>query len=196
MHIDTLIINLNQRQDRYKHITEEIKKIHHISNMCIVEGIVDETKTAFKSHQQCIRIAKERKYPHVLILEDDAIFTDDVNEILVQSLAEAQERNWDVLYLGANLADFATRISNRLIKLTHAYTLHAYIVNSQMYDVILDLPQIFEMDVHYDRIMHAYNMYMCDPIISYQLPNYSDLQNGYRDYNDAIRDNYMRFRPQ
>ena len=182
--------------DRYKHITEEIKKLRCGGNTHIVEGIIDETKTAFKSHQQCIRIAKEREYPHVLILEDDAVFTDNAAEILAQSFDDVQKRNWDVLYLGASLLDFTTRTSSRLLRLKHAYALHAYIVNYQMYDVILNLQQTFEMDVHYNQIMPMYNMYMCDPIIAYQLPNYSDLQSGYRDYNEAMREAYIRFRYQ
>jgi|GEM_PF-1188727 len=194
--MNTLIINLKHRQDRFEHITNEIKKLSNvISNVYRVEAIIDETRTAFKSHKQCIRIAKERKWPYVLILEDDAMFEDNANDILLRSVNEIQNHNWDVLYLGASLLAHTTRVSDCLIKLTHAYALHAYIVNSQMYDTILNLPQIYEMDVHYNLIMPQHNMYMCDPMIAYQMPNYSDLQNGYRDYNAAMKEAYSELKP-
>ena len=101
-----------------------------------------------------------------------------------------------MFYLGANLQSPSTRISDSLVKLTGAYTTHAYMVHERFYDTILELlHHNREIDVHYRDLMLNHNVYMCDPMIAYQLPSYSDLQNSHKDYNSVIYNNYLRFKP-
>jgi GR25 family glycosyltransferase involved in LPS biosynthesis len=192
MNITAYIINLLHRQDRYDHMVEEMKKLSIPYQF--IPGIIDETKTCFQSQRECVRLAKENKLPYILILEDDAVFTDQVVEILEQALAEVQTMKWDMLFLGANLQAPATTVSPTLLKLQGAYAAHAYIVHERFYDTILSLPQTCEMDVHYYNLMSDHDVYMCNPMIAYQLPSYSDLQDGFRDYNSAMYNNYLRFK--
>ena len=192
MKVDAYIINIPVRKDRYDHITEEVKKLPIVQYQ-IIEAIVDETKTCFQSHLKCIRLAKKNKLPYVLVLEDDATFTEDCLPTLQQALAEIAEMDWDILYLGANLHSPAYAVSDRLYKLTGAYCAHAYIVHSRFYDKILSLPHDREMDVHYAELMKDHNIYMTSPIVAYQLPSYSDLQDGFCEYNIAIDNNFLTF---
>ena len=99
-----------------------------------------------------------------------------------------------MFFLGANLQTSSTRISDTLLKLNGSYTAHAYIVHEKFYDIILNLTDICEIDIHYSNLMLKHNIYMCDPMIAYQLPSYSDLQNGFRDYNSGIYANYIKFK--
>lgn len=192
MELTAYIINLKHRTDRYKHVTEEIKKLP-LTSFRVVEGIVDNTKTCFQSHRECIRLAKNSKLPYVLILEDDVIFTDGITDALQATFREVQTLDWHMYYLGANLEGPVHRVSSGLLKLTAAFAAHAYIVHERFYDVILELPHTCEMDIHYSNLMNRYNMYLCNPIVAYQLPTYSDLQKGFRDYNDAIDRNFKRY---
>jgi GR25 family glycosyltransferase involved in LPS biosynthesis len=193
MNITAYIINLKHRTDRYEHITNEISKLD-ISSYEIIEGIIDETKTCFQSQQKCIQLAKDNKLPYVLVLEDDAIFTEDVNKVLQSTFEELQQHEWDMFFLGANLQKPATKISDTLLKLNGAFAAHAYMVHERFYDTILNLPHICEMDMHYNDLMIQHNVYMCDPMVAYQLPSHSDLQDGYRDYNEAMFMNYLRYK--
>lgn len=193
MNITAYIINLKHRTDRRDHMINEMTKLPITYEF--VDGIIDETKTCFQSQKKCIQLAKENNLPYVLVLEDDAVFTDHVIEILEKTFLEVQTMNWDMFFLGANLQAPASRISDSLLKLNGAYAAHAYIVNAKFYDTIINLPHICEMDVHYHDLMSKHNVYMCDPMIAYQLPSYSDLQDGYRDYNQSILDNYFKFKP-
>ena len=66
--IPKLVINLESREDRRENIKEVLKDYDY--------EIVDAVKTSLGcnlSHQKCIKIAKERKYPQVCIIEDDFI---------------------------------------------------------------------------------------------------------------------------
>jgi len=193
MNITSYIINLKHRTDRYDHMVNEMKKFP--INYEFIEGIVDDTKTCFQSQHKCINLAKQRKLPYVLILEDDAVFTEDALEKLEIAFKEVNELQWDMFFLGANLQSRAERVTSNLLKLTSAYAAHAYMVHERFYDTILNLPQICEMDVHYCNLMSIHNVYMPDPMIAYQLPSYSDLQDGFRDYNQAMYNNYLRFKP-
>lgn len=193
MNIIAYIINLKHRIDRYDHMVTEMTKLP--ISYEFVEGIVDETRTCFQSQKKCIQLAKENNLPYVLVLEDDAIFTENAIEILENTFNEVQQLNWDMFFLGANLQSMAIRISNSLLKLTRAYAAHAYMVHERFYDTILELPHDREMDVHYHNLMSDHNVYMCDPMIAYQIPSHSDLQDGYRDYNQSILANYNRFKP-
>jgi GR25 family glycosyltransferase involved in LPS biosynthesis len=193
MSISAYIINLKHRTDRYTHMVNEMKKLPILYEF--VDGIIDETKTCFQSQKKCIQLAKDNNLPYVLILEDDATFTDNVIDVLIKTFSEIQELKWDMFFLGANLQIPATRISDTLLKLNGAYAAHAYMVHERFYDTILNLPHVCEMDVHYHDLMSNHNIYMCDPMIAYQLPSHSDLQDGYRDYNQAMFNNYLKFKP-
>lgn len=192
MNIPTYIINLKHRTDRREHIEQEVLKISN--NYTIIDGIVDETKTCFQSQKKCIQMAKENHLPYVLVLEDDAVFINDSFSILERVFAEIQTMQWDMFFLGANLQTLANRVSDSVLKLNGAYAAHAYMVHERFYDTIINLPHVCEMDVHYHNLMPNYDIYMCDPMIAYQLPTYSDLQDGYRDYNQAMFNNYLKYK--
>ncbi len=74
---EVLVINLDERPDRWA----------AIEAMCRASGLCPNRISAVKaspgwrgcglSHLHCIRLAKERNFPWVLILEDDATFTPD-----------------------------------------------------------------------------------------------------------------------
>jgi GR25 family glycosyltransferase involved in LPS biosynthesis len=160
----------------------------------VIEAIVDETRTCFASHLKCIQLAKDNKLPYVLILEDDATFTDNCIKTFNESFNQIQQLEWHMFYLGANLNAPASIVNESLLKLTGAYTTHAYMVHERFYDTILNLKLDYEIDVCYSKLMTSSNIYMCNPIISYQLPSHSDLQNGFRDYNDHIQNNYLKFK--
>jgi glycosyl transferase family 25 len=192
MNIQTYIINIPTRRDRYDHIVEEVKKLPIIQYE-VIEAIVDGAKGCSQSHLKCIRLAKDNQLPYVLILEDDAIFTENCLETLEQALAEIEQIDWSMLYLGANLNSPAYRVSEGLLKLTGAWCTHAYIVHSNFYDTILSLPHGREIDVCYTELMQHSNVYMVNPIVSYQLPSHSDIQNGFREYNEAMNVNFLRY---
>lgn len=193
MDITAYIINLPHRVDRYEHMVTEMKKFPIPYKF--IEGIVDETKTCFQSQKKCIQLAKENNLPYILVLEDDAVFMDNAIDIFQKTFNAIQTLQWDMFFLGANLQAHASRISTSILQLSGAYAAHAYVVHERFYDTIINLPHTCEMDVHYHNLMSMHNIYMCDPMISYQLPSYSDLQDGYRDYNQAIINNYLKYKP-
>ena len=194
MKIPTYIINLQHRTDRYNHVINEITKLES-SEFQIVDAIKHEIpwKGCLQSHLKCVQLAKNSNIPYVLILEDDVIFTDNAVEILKKTFNELQLYKWDMFFLGANLFSPAYKTSEHLLKLTGAWCAHAYVVHNKFYDTILSLPPNKEIDNYYGELMNKYNVYMSNPMIAYQLPSFSNLQNGFRDYNEAIDRNFLTY---
>ena len=69
----TLVINLSTRPDRWASIQNDFKEW----NLPMERMNALQRKPGWKgctlSHKKCIQMAKERNYPWVLILEDDAV---------------------------------------------------------------------------------------------------------------------------
>jgi GR25 family glycosyltransferase involved in LPS biosynthesis len=138
-------INLDKRTDRRNEIENELEN----------RGLIAERFPAIevappmgilgcgKSHLQVLKIAKERGYPNVLILEDDFVFLVD-RDILdknIQTLFEFADSNIvDVCFLAYNLVQSEpVPENNDLIRVKYSTTASAYIVNAHYYDKFIHL---------------------------------------------------------
>jgi glycosyl transferase family 25 len=189
----TFIINLERRTDRKTHMLTEISKLDCDTYEFIPAVNDPDPKVGCNlSHQYCIRLAKERDLDYVLILEDDVIFEDNVNDILEKALSAVHEYEWNLLYLGGNLKEEAFYMNEHLLHVTSVNTTHAYIIHKRFYDTVLELPTSTIIDYHYRRLASTYNMYMCAPMVAYQMPSHSDLCNGKVDYSSEMKINFNR----
>lgn len=96
------------------------------------------------SHVQCIRLAKQRNYKRVLILEDDVLFLQDPNHLLIQN--KEIMNKWDMLYFGG------------LVEPLFRYQIvcaHAYAVKYSLYDNIIHMADAsgMEIDNFYAKII-------------------------------------------
>lgn len=192
--INCLIINLPERLDRKTHIEQEVSHVP-FKSWRIVEGIRDESNTCTASQKKCIQLAKDNKWPHVMIWEDDNFLCEGAIPIIRSFLLELPDQ-WNMFYLGANLQEPSQKVSEHVIKLNGAWAAHCYAVHSNFYDHLLSLPNDREMDIHYRYLMRNNLVYMCNPPIAYQLPGISDLQGRFRNYIDEMNHNYSLFLPQ
>jgi len=99
-----LYINLDYRIDRKQHIESELSKMGWTGER--FSAIKDDIGAigCSKSHIQCLQIALERGWDHVLICEDDLTFT-NVNLLkhnLDRFLQKKREHDWDVVLVSGN----------------------------------------------------------------------------------------------
>ena len=91
------------------------------------------------SHYLIMKIALERGYNKILILEDDAEIIDDIKKF--ETYSKQLDHQYDMLYLGGNLVgdeNLAYRIDENLAKLHACKTTASYVIHSSAYDYILD----------------------------------------------------------
>ena len=102
------------------------------------------------SHLEIVKIAKERNYKKILILEDDIKILKDPNELLITN--ENILNDWNFLYFGGLMENF---FRNQIV------TTHAYALNDTVFDDILNLAVAsgMEIDNFYAKVMQhmSYN---------------------------------------
>ncbi len=139
------------------------------------------------SHNAVIKIAKERGYKKILILEDDIIIEKICNDIFVKTLNDIKsisgdKNKWDMLYLGGTFIRYPTKITNNLLKVTGTFTTSSYALNNEngIFDYILNNLTDYggEVDVFY-----AYNIHMNDQTIPSSYQKYSiEKTNSFKSY--------------
>ena len=138
--IDKIIyINLDKRIDRREHMEQQLEKFGLTAERFAAieheEGIVG----CGLSHLHVLKIAKERKYKNILILEDDFLFLVSP-EIFFENLKELEQfKEFDVCMLSYNSDNFKNIDNSIFMKFNFTQTASGYIVNSHYYDNIISL---------------------------------------------------------
>jgi len=148
-HIDRIFyINLDYREDRREEIEYEIekyelnKKTERFAGIRVVEqGILGCTK----SHLAVLKLAKERGYKNVLILEDDFEFVLSKEEfehslqVFFDSGIEYDVCMLSYLLQTENEVDEIVEKCPILNRVIEAQTASGYLVNAKYYDTIIAL---------------------------------------------------------
>lgn len=201
-----ICISLKDDDERRNKTIEECNKINLPVKFFLADkhplGGVEGCKD---SHKQVIQYAKKHNLENILILEDDVSF--DLNMIHKMKPLKYIPQ-FDMLYLGYHV-NRGYRVGDQLLELHSALTTHAYIINHNVYDILLefidkewDIPEfqdlnIFEkpffgklraIDVFYAKYIHharkkTYGIY---PMIAYQRPSYSSIEQANVDYKNLF----------
>ena len=156
-----LYINLEHRSDRKDEIEKELRPLVEWDSKREMHR-VDATRHAVGSigcglsHIKALKFAKEKKWPHALIVEDDFCWFDflrpepgapmsakelntcEYGPRLLQSSPTVQSGKWDVLCLSVNLLkNQMLDKEHRLMRILDGQTTGAYIVQSHYYDILL-----------------------------------------------------------
>ena len=176
---NVFVISLVSRQDRRKKVTQELK--NQKIPFQFFDGIQDENPIygCTASHIGVIKIAKEKKLPYVLILEDDAQF---LHNFKLPTLPP----DWDMLFLGGCVNKIYDEYYFHWKKCSNWYA-HAYIVKANLYDRI-----IFEASRNWDKLLidEYYCEYLHPTINSYCL--YPTMVTQGEDYSDILKTNLDR----
>ena len=149
------------------------------------------------SHLYAIKLAKERNYKNVIILEDDFQFTIS-KEDFENQLQTFFNHNieYDVCMISYNIQQYEKTSYPFLIKVLEAQTASGYIVHHSFYDKIIQLyswaiPLLHDTREHWHyandqcwkRLQPNSNWYSIVPRCGRQRPGYSDNSQNYEDYD-------------
>ena len=186
----TLVINLDDRPDRFKEVAADFQDwpmpIERISAVKKSPGY----KGCFLSHIKCIRTAKERGYPWVLIVEDDCMLEKGAKEKFQKLLPYLWDNRdkWDIFNGGVTLIK-SNKVINREKKMleVQAYGTHFYLANANTYDKILSRADEYiskPIDVYYK---YTLRLWTAVPFIAFQRPSHSDIENEHKDYTSLYK---------
>jgi len=194
-----IYINLASRTDRLTEIQSELTRMG-VSDAERFEAI--QRKPGIVgcgySHLAVLKLAKERGYKEILIMEDDFVFL-----LSPERMAEIFEIlptiPFDVCMLGYNLhqthGDYLSALRLPMHKVKYAQTASAYIVREHYYDTLIDLyewaiPELERTGMHWVyandviwRQLQENDLWVC-PVerCGKQRPGYSDNAESYMDH--------------
>lgn len=191
-------INLEKRTDRKEQIENQLNNFgleYERFNAIYMPGYGDVGCAL--SHLEVLRIAKERNYKNILILEDDFEFLVDKNtfESLLNEFY-SKNINYDVLFLSYNVIRGTETEYNFIEKGLEVQTASGYIVNSHYYDKLINLLEyscpilqstrkhwIYANDQIWKQFQEKDNWYYFIPRIGKQSDGYSNLAGRFVSYN-------------
>jgi hypothetical protein len=177
-----IAINLDARGDRWTQITSAFPN-RAIERFSAIE-MEDGEEACKQSHFAVIALARERNYPWVAILEDDCMpyphFDTELDARILPYLW-AHRTNWDIYNGGPGNAGSIRRSEHGFAHITEWISTHFIIINSSMYDTILNTYDITKCPKKIDAYYATFKTLSSYPLIAYQEPMYSDLAKSYQD---------------
>ena len=206
-----LYINLESRKDRREHVEAQLAELKTADN-----GMVNLVAERFKaiphvihgaigcsmSHMRCIQIAKERDWDHVLVCEDDILFTNVPLFLTQLSKFMATVPDWDVVLLaGNNIPPFEV-VNDACIQISNCQTTTGYIVRSHYYDTLIanyraGINQLmrnptqkldYAIDRHWFELQRRDRWFLITPLSVVQREDYSDIEQRVTNYRHLMLD--------
>ena len=96
-------INLEHRTDRKESVVKQLSSVDLSGTRFNAVKMNDGRVGCTISHIRCLELAKQNKWDHVLIVEDDILFTQpDKFKYQFKQFLSNETINWDVLLLAGN----------------------------------------------------------------------------------------------
>jgi len=200
---NVVYINLEHRTDRKEHIETQLKQIgftnvERFNAIKTANGRVGCTL----SHIKCMELAKQRNYSHVVICEDDTMFT---NVELFQKQLNAflsKHHSWDVVLFAGNNVPPYEQIDETCVSVNRCQTTTCYMVNGHYYDTLLanykeGLAKLmrspeqhvsYAIDKYWFSLQSKDNWYLITPLTVIQREDYSDIEGRVTNYAYLMTD--------
>jgi len=193
-------INLDERADRKEEIESELTIYDLLDHSERIQAFYTPGQGILgctMSHLKALKLAKERKYKNVLILEDDFQFTITKEELDNQLTALFEQGpEFDVCMISFNIQQSIPTEYPFLQKVIKAQTASGYIVSESFYDSIIELyewaiPLLDQTREHWNYandqcwklLQPNSNWYAFTNRCGKQRPGYSDNSEKFEDYN-------------
>ena len=154
------------------------------------------------SHLKIIETAKANNWEHVLIVEDDILFTDP--NLFVQQFNTflSNHKDFDVTLIAGNNLPPYKRIDDSCVQVTHCQTTTGYIIQRHYYDTliknyrdgILHLIKeptnhfLYAIDKYWFNLQAIHKWYLITPLSVTQRADYSDIEKRPTDYTPVMLD--------
>jgi glycosyl transferase family 25 len=195
-------INLLSRPDRKQHVENQLKTI----------GINAERFNAIKmpngaigcslSHLKLIETAKANNWEHILIIEDDILFTEPSIFINQFNNFLSNHKDFDVVIISGNNCPPFFKIDDTCVKVTRCQTTTCYLVQQHYYDKLINNFReginklmrephnhvLYAIDKYWFNLQAVDRWYLIIPLTVTQREDYSDIEKRPTNYSRAMLD--------
>jgi GR25 family glycosyltransferase involved in LPS biosynthesis len=196
-------INLDKRVDRKIHVEQQLHNIgcHNFERFPAI-NMKNGAIGCSMSHLQCLKLAKERNWEYVFIVEDDILF---LNPELFKTQIERfiqTNNSWDVILVAGNNFPPFEIINTSCIQVHHCQTTTGYIVHKHYYNTLINnihtgiqqfllnqnRANIFAIDQWWFQLQKKDKWFLLTPIIAIQKEGHSDIENKVVNYRSLMTD--------
>lgn len=181
------LINLPERRDRYWISTWELARYKLPYQVVRAVKHPDGRQGLYSTIRQIFEKAVASGAKRILVFEDDIKFLLDPEPLMDRCLQQLPE-NFDLLYLGCNLAARPREFySPNLIPVTRALSTHAVAYSRACMERILSMPYILPIDLFYAQtIQAAGRSFSVCPLLVSQHPGYSNIEKKNTDWTNVL----------
>lgn len=195
-------INLESRVDRKEHVEIQLQNIGISANRFNAIKLNNGAIGCSMSHLKCLEIAKENKWDHVMIVEDDIlflnpnVFKNQLNKFL------KNHNDFDVLLIAGNNVPPYQKIDDSCVKVYRCQTTTGYIVKNHYFDTLIDNiregiskliknPEqhvVYAIDKYWFQLQEKDNWFLITPLTVTQREDYSDIEKRPTNYTRVMTD--------
>lgn len=184
--INKCLINLPERVDRLERSMDEISTFFTNQHVNFIPGVRDSPtfKGIAQAHINCIKLAKENNWPHVLIIEDDVNFQSTRSREYADRAFNDLPDDWDILLSSVYLSKGLNKVKTHWNQTKEFCGLTFYAVKSSAYDKIIE----FDKSNHIDRAMIGLglNCFVAYEFFAIQYPGLSDQTGKIENYDNLL----------
>jgi hypothetical protein len=172
---EIVIVGLAERTDRWQRCIEILKenKINKVTHYQTQKDPVDVYRHATIDFLDLLKIKRGND---LVFFEDDFELKEGWEEVLKKAW-EDLPKDFDMLYLGANLTKTPKRITSNLVRVRGAWCLHGVVMSAKFIEYFLktfDINRRIVIDEWCRTIAEERKFYMTYPMICFQRKSYSD----------------------
>ena len=209
--MNALYINLESRKDRRAHVEAQLASLKNAEHNGI-PNLMIERFNAIKnlngaigcsmSHMRCIQLAKEREWDHVLVCEDDVLFTNVPLFLTQLSKFMSTVPDWDVVLLAGNNIPPYQVINDACVQIGSCQTTTAYVVRAHYYNTLIDNYRAginllmrhpeqkinYAIDRYWFELQRRDRWFLITPLSVVQREDYSDIEDRVTNYDHLMLD--------
>jgi glycosyl transferase family 25 len=201
-------INLESRPDRKAHVEEQLTTIGIQAIQFKAIKLQNGAIGCSLSHLKLLQMAKQNNWPHILIVEDDILFTNPSIFITSFNHFLSNHPTFDVALISGNNIPPHTQIDDSCVKIYHCQTTTGYIVQNHYYDILINnytegiaklLKEpskhiLYAIDKYWFSLQEKDDWYLIIPLTVTQREDYSDIEKRKTNYSWLMLDlNKERF---
>jgi len=195
-------INLDSRPDRKQHVEGQMSLLGIRAERFKAIKLTNGAIGCSMSHIKLLEMAKANNWPHILIVEDDILFTKP--SLFIEQLNRflAGHKDFDVvLFAGNNMPPY-TVVDESCVRVSKCQTTTGYLVQRHYYDTLIanykagvgllmrepHNHRLYAIDKYWFHLQAIHKWYLITPLTVVQREDYSDIEKRPTNYARPMLD--------